>query len=495
MKEDKEEKNEIEPENSLITQGKPDLDKFLLEINTNISEVRKSDNKKYSILSCILNCFYEKHVKLLPKQIIFDYIKQDIINYKGKMIVSFVDNGTNNKDIVDENNYIRKTYNILSRNKCLVEDYNNQISIDMNFIEEHKNRMFKNLFGKDGQQCPKSKIKKITKRPRFIHNIINKKKENNKNNKYDEDDDYEIEIVENEEEESVDRELQKEGKYTKINSIKKNNKKLNLNHNKISFLDGYNSDDQNIMSKSTIKIQDSIYLEKKRKRKNLNKIQKKEKAEENKKIKEEELSYSKLINKIIDNDENEDDNIYINKDNDINMKKVEIKVEKEILSLIEEGKLFLSLFNDKTLLDELENQNNNIDESDSFVKSILLKYQNEDTLKKYLNILNEDYIEFQNSLKTLIEYKSSLDKSNDNKFLEKFSLMNKIIIKLRQLILEYNFLKKVINNIDANKADIFMKFKNVITNVNKKQEKENYVNDLKNQLQDELCKALVIDTK
>ena len=307
MKEDKEEKNEIEPENSLITQGKPDLDKFLLEINTNISEVRKSDNKKYSILSCILNCFYEKHVKLLPKQIIFDYIKQDIINYKGKMIVSFVDNGTNNKDIVDENNYIRKTYNILSRNKCLVEDYNNQISIDMNFIEEHKNRMYKNLFGKDGQQCPKSKIKKITKRPRFIHNIINKKKENNKNNKYDEDDDYEIEIVENEEEESVDRELQKEGKYTKINSIKKNNKKLNIN--KISLLDGYNSDDQNIMSKSTIKIQDSIYLEKKRKRKNLNKIQKKEKAEENKKIKEEELSYSKLINKIIDNDENEDDNI------------------------------------------------------------------------------------------------------------------------------------------------------------------------------------------
>ena len=174
--------------------------------------------------------------------------------------------------------------------------------------------------------------------------------------------------------------------------------------------------------------------------------------------------------------------------------------------------LFLSLFNDKTLLDELENQNNNIDENDSFVKSILLKYQNEDTLKKYLNILNEDYIEFQNSLKTLIEYKSSMGKSNDNKFLEKFSLMNKIIlekekcnllidkivIKLRQLILEYNFLQKVVNNIDANKADIFNKFKNVITNVNNKvikQEKEKYVNDLKSQLQDELCKALVIDTK
>ena len=262
------------------------------------------------------------------------------------------------------------------------------------------------------------------------------------------------------------------------------------------------------MSKSATKIHDSFYLKKKRNRKNLNKTTKKEKHNQNEETKEGELSYSKLINKIIGNDKNEDD-ISFNKDNDLNTKNVEIKAEKEILSLIEEGKLFLSLFKDKKLVDELENQNNNIDENDSFVKSILLKYQNEDTLKKYLNILNDDYNEFQNSLKTLIEYKSSLDKSNDNKFLEKFSLMNKIIlgkgkcsllidkiiIKLRQLILEYNFLKKVINNIDANKADIFMKFKNVITNVNKKQEKENYVNDLKNQLQDELCKALVIDKK
>ena len=257
------------------------------------------------------------------------------------------------------------------------------------------------------------------------------------------------------------------------------------------------------MSNSTSKIMESPYLNKKRKRINL-KVQKIEKSEE----KEKELSDDKFTKK----DTNIDDSdISTTKDNNIKENKIELKAEKEILSLIEEGKLFLTLFKDKKLLNELENQNNdNIDdENDSFVKSILLKYQNEDTLKKYLNILNNDYTEFQNSLKALIDYKSSLDESNDNKFLAKFSLMNKIIlgkekcsllidkivIKLRQLILEYNFLQKVLNKIDANKADIFKKFKNVISNVNKKQDKENYVNDLKNQLQNELCKALIVDKK
>jgi len=63
---------------------------------------------------------------------------------------------------------------------------------------------------------------------------------------------------------------------------------------------------------------------------------------------------------------------------------------------------------------------------------------------------------------------------------------------LKQLILEYNFIKKVLNNIDENKSDIFQRFKDVVISTTNKEEKENYVNDLKKKLQEELSKALII---
>jgi hypothetical protein len=63
---------------------------------------------------------------------------------------------------------------------------------------------------------------------------------------------------------------------------------------------------------------------------------------------------------------------------------------------------------------------------------------------------------------------------------------------LKQLILEYNFIKKVLNNIDENQSDIFQRFKEVITSTSNKEEKENYVNDLKKKLQEELSKVLII---
>ena len=75
---------------------------------------------------------------------------------------------------------------------------------------------------------------------------------------------------------------------------------------------------------------------------------------------------------------------------------------------------------------------------------------------------------------------------------EKCSLLiDKIVIKLKQLILEYNFIQKVLKNIDYNKAEIFTKFKDIMSNNSNKQEKDNYINNLKNQLQDELSKALL----
>ena len=68
-------------------------------------------------------------------------------------------------------------------------------------------------------------------------------------------------------------------------------------------------------------------------------------------------------------------------------------------------------------------------------------------------------------------------------------LIDKIVVKLKQLILEYYFIKKVLNNIDANKVYMFQRFKEVITKSNK-QDKENYINELKLQLHQELTKSL-----
>ena len=55
-------------------------------------------------------------------------------------------------------------------------------------------------------------------------------------------------------------------------------------------------------------------------------------------------------------------------------------------------------------------------------------------------------------------------------------LIDKIIIKLKQIILEYNFIKKILNSSEFNKVDFFKKFKEIMAKDEHKQEKENYIN-------------------
>ena len=179
------------------------------------------------------------------------------------------------------------------------------------------------------------------------------------------------------------------------------------------------------------------------------------------------------------------------------------------MCLIDEGKLFLSLFQNQKLLDKFENEKNNLNECESFIKLIFLKYRNENNLAIYLNSLNEEYSKFQKSLRSLIDYKSSLDDTNSNQFMSKFSVINKIILekekccllidqietKLKQIILEYNFIEKLLNNINSNKNELFLKIKEIMSNIDRYQEKENYVNELKSQLQEELKKSLSLDNE
>ena len=322
-----------------------ELEKFLSKINSTINEIRKSDIKNYSLLSSIFNCFYENKTTSLPKQTIYDYIHQDVIKYKGKMIISFVSNGTNKKEIIDENNYLRKTYSIISKNKCLIQQSNNYISIDLMFIKSHKNLIYRNVFGKD-EELISDNPKKNKKLKKLESPTDNLEKEYKSQDIKNTDDDFEIEIIGNEQDETETSIIN--NKDVSINNTQSNNtnsKTINLG----------------IQPKKT----ENTYL--KKKRKSIRKIR-----EHKKDNTEEENEEKNNITNYISNNVNNKKIYNIVKDSKryIKENKKEILEETEIKSFIEEGKLFLSLFTDKELLNELDTNNNknNLEENNSFIK-------------------------------------------------------------------------------------------------------------------------------
>ena len=464
-------KVEVRPQN--------EIEEFLAKINSLITDIRKEDGKQYSLLSCIFNCFYENKKLTLSKLTINDYIHQDVQKYKNKMIISFVENGTNSMETINEANYLKKVQTIISRNKC-ISVQGDTISIDIDFVHNHKLLIYRNLFGKEidivkSHLKPKrvSKIKnslgpkKVVKNFKKIRGLgpipisggIRKKEK-----------DYEIEIVDTE---NDDTDITQKKLYTPITPIYLNRPDYtDYNINGINYIKN---------NKSGSELRRPQFLEKKRR----NEI---------------------YIKSDLDSDERSENIIKYGEDKlNANDKKEEIVAEKEILSLIENGKFFLSLFKDKEMLNAVEEQNKNMENSDNYVKKLLQSYENGSYLKNYLLMLNVDFNEFQRSIKNLILTQESLNKTDD-KFLTKFSVMNKvimakekcnllidkIIIKLKQLILEYNFIQKVLGNVELNKNNNFMKFKEVMSNVKKKQEKENYFGQVKSNLQEELSKAIIL---
>ena len=225
MRKERDAKTKIGLPNILEEEHK-EIDKFLSKINSTITEILKSEHKKYSILSLVLNCFYENKSLSLPKQTIFEYIHQDILKNKGKMIVSFVANGTNNMGIINENNYKKKTYNILAKNKCFEKGIGNYVSINMNFIKTHKNLLYRNLFGID--ESAKKKIKKL-KRPKIKKKGENREKIVEKE-KVDEDD-FEIEILESDQEETEITVLKKDNFKSTNDKNQNNNNIADINKN------------------------------------------------------------------------------------------------------------------------------------------------------------------------------------------------------------------------------------------------------------------------
>ena len=455
-----------------------DINDFLSQINSKINEIRKYEQKKYSLLSCIFNCFYENQTLTLPIKVIYEYIHQDLMKYKNKMIISFVVNGTNSKETITENNYYKKTSSIITKNKCLSllldSQKGDKISIDTNFVKTHKRLLFGNLFGKEEISPHRSSLKSIKNKSSSTeaydnNKVLNTTTEINDNDEILSENDFEIEIIDTEQEDAADAPAPTSRKDSKKN-VNGNKRIYSPSSDKMSI----NNMNHSFSNKSETDFQ---YLKKKRKSKNfkMNKI--KEFAEGKKR------KYKKRLNNTIDHIENntkEKSEITFReqKENDINKekdkdkekkkekekekekeKKDEVILEKEIVSLLENGKMFLSLFKDKNALSELKHKKNNFEGEDPFIKTVLVNYQNGDNIKSYMNMISEDFSEFQKSIKSLIEYKASLSESCDNKFLTKLSVLNKIIlnkekccilidkiiIKIKQLLLEYKFIKKVLN--------------------------------------------------
>ena len=461
-------KVEVKPDN--------EIEEFLTKVNSIINSIRAEDGKQYSLLSCIFNCFYENKKLSLAKSIINDGVHQDILKYKNKMIISFVENGTNSMETINEGNYLKKIQTIISRNKCITVQ-GDMVSIDVDFVHSHKLLIYRNLFGKEidivknslkpkrvskikNSLGPKKIIKNFKKIKQFDSSPITRGMKTGK--------DYDIEIVETE---NDDTDITQKKKYSPDKPILLNRPEIyDYNISGIKYIKNNNIGNE---------LRKPQFLEKKRR----NEI---------------------YIKNDQDSDEKSENVIKYGEDKS-NDKKEEIIAEKEILSLIENGKFFLSLFKDKEMLKAIEEQNKKMENSDNYVKKLLMSYENGSYLKNYLLMLNVDFNEFQRSINNLIITQDSLSKSDD-KFLTKFSTMNKIImakekcnllidkiiIKLKQLILEYNFIQKVLDNIEINKNNNFIKFQEVMSNVKKKKERENYFAEVKSKLQEELSNAIII---
>ena len=479
-------KVEVQPDN--------EIQEFLAKINSIITSIRKEDGKKYSLLSFIFNCFYENKKLTLSKFTINDYIHKDILTYKNKMIISFVENGTNSMGAINESNYLKKLQTIISRNKCLLVQ-NDNISIDTNFVHNHKLLIYRNSFGKDIDIVKSSlKPKKVNKIKTSLgpKKIIKNSKKIEKTEKTEglrpnqpsrdtvrKSKDYDIEIIENDNDDSdiAQKNIYRPIPVTPI-YLNRGGNFTDFNFGGINYLNNNNNNFPNT------ELRIPQFLEKKRKNNNI------------------------FIKNDLESDEKSENIIKYGEDK-LPDKKEEIIAEKEVLSLIENGKFFLSLFKDKEMLNAIEEQNKTIENSDNYIKKLLSNYENGSYLKNYLLMLNVDFNEFQRSIKNLIITQESLKSSENNKFLTQFAAMNKIImakekcnllidkivIKLKQLILEYNFIQKVLGNIELNKNNNFVKFKEVMSNVNKKQEKENYFGEVKKNLQDELRNAIILGKK
>ena len=150
---------------------------------------------------------------------------------------------------------------------------------------------------------------------------------------------------------------------------------------------------------------------------------------------------------------------------------------KEINIILKHGEKFISIIKGKKFLDTIKSK-----ENIRKTGKILLEYKGDSSIKNYLNIALEDYMKFSKLLEFFMYKKenstdSKEKKENDKKSKKKTPILDtkkskcnllirRIMTKLSQFLLEYNFIVEVIKEITDKNKDCVV-FKNVIEFIDK----------------------------
>ena len=420
---------------------KLDIFSFLKQIKANIDKIKSNNynNKKYTLISCIFLCFYEKKKKILDKKEINDFVKKEVSENENKIISAHIKNKKNELDIITPKNYYPKLYQMLIRNRCFtkvihMESNYEQVELNEEYINSRKNTIFKHLFGK----------------------TLNSKKINSKrrHRKFEKS----VSAIKNQSKKKIKTDL-------KINKIKKIKKSTEPKENSQFDADSTNfslKDNENNFKK----IEDfngfNFFVENiKLERKKLESLNRKfflnQKRRSPSSVDSNENS---LIMPLFAEDCHNENESKIN--NNINyIKKEELipnSLDKFLNYMINKGKEFLSHLNNPKFIDFIKTKY--IFKKNGFA---LLSYNDDSVVHNFLNTAYKDYMKFNRYLKFFMNNKDinvdseSEDKSNDKgtQILENIDvkkmkcslLISRIETKLSQFLLEYDFIVEVIKEI------------------------------------------------
>ena len=444
------------PDNSdkSYNSDKSDIISFLQQIKINVDKIKSTKNKKYSLLSCVFLCFLEKKKKIIDKKEIIDFIKKEINQNEKKIFHININTKKVEPDLITQRNYNSKLNQLLLKCKYFTKTINmgsstdgEQIELNEEYINPRKNSIFKQLFGRKlyyTKNSPKKrKRRKFEKSISIVktENKKNRKKDNNSNDKKMIDISDKINKNDNQSESDSDTPLSKESKI--------NERKEDLNHFNLIF-------DKIKLKKKINSLGRNIFLNQKRKNPfNFN-------FNDNGLIMPLFAGQSNNVNE--KNNINYTDNIY-----NINY---EIKKEEEIVStskslsssineintIIEKGEEFIFSLQNQKLIDLFQTY-------DRF--EFLSNYKDNSTILNFLNNAMEEYTKFTKNLEYFMNNKESnfdseeefndifIKENNKNDISENFKikkikcslLISKIITKLSQFLLEYNFIVETINKI------------------------------------------------
>lgn len=474
------------------TKTKIDMPSFLKKIKCKIDKIKSGKkNKRYTLISCIFLCFLEKKKKILDKKEINDFIKKEIMENSNKIISGHIKNKKNESDLLTQRNYYPKLYQMLVRNRCFtkvidMESNNEQIQLNEEYIISRRHTLFRHFFGQSLCSINKKLLNTKRRHRKFeksVSAIKSKKttKTENKINKF-----HKIKKNTNPKENS-----QHEVDSTAISSKEsevKSKKEDELNNSNSIFTDNDKEEEKKVEA-----AEKKLFL--KQKRKSPSSIDSNENS----------LIMPLFADNGFSGNESKKNSKYEHKkekEKEGMTPKPSNSVDKKINHIINKGKDFISSLNEPKFIDTLKNK-------DIFRKNgyALLNYK-DDTIVNFLNNALKDYNKFNKYLKYFMNNNkgSNLDSKDKNNIFEKSSeifedldiknvkcslIISRIITKLSQFILEYDFIVEVIKEIfEYDKDCIILKNMIVLINDNKNILSKGNIDHLEKLLKTELENAI-----